>query len=286
MQNRWKSIYVTVYMSLIFLTSEILLWKLGRQYYLSRDIDWVLFGVLLVALPEALFMAYQMLLKGRARVHAQQPLITALTIFGLCIAVFSSVKSVTTYLPWLAWAALMTVGYFGYIWWVTKIKLPDNHLLKVGNLLPDFSLQDHNNLRLYAEELKGTQSVIMFFRGNWCPFCVAQIEEVAKQYETLRRKGVKVILISSQPLEKSAALAERLKVPFAFLIDEKNELADEWGIASPKGLPFGFELLGYEKNVAAPTVLVTDADNRITFVDISGDYRIRPESLEFLNLLL
>ena len=51
------------------------------------------------------------------------------------------------------------------------------------------------------------------------------------------------------------------------------------------GLPAGMEILGYDKDTVYPTVLITDADGRIIYSDLTNNYRIRPEPEEFIKLL-
>ena len=115
---------------------------------------------------------------------------------------------------------------------------------------------------------------------------MAQLSELEKQYQTLKMKGVKILLISSQPMHQTAKLAERFSVPFAFLVDENNALARAWGLLVEGNLPFGLEMYGYQKDVAQPAVIVCDKKNQIIFLDVAGDFRVRPESIELLNMLL
>jgi hypothetical protein len=46
--------------------------------------------------------------------------------------------------------------------------------------------------------LFGGPALWVFYRGNWCPICVAQVREIAAQYRELARRGVEVFLVSPQ----------------------------------------------------------------------------------------
>ena len=43
--------------------------------------------------------------------------------------------------------------------------------LKPGSPLPAFSAQDEHGGSLSSTDLRGRPAVILFVRGNWCPFC-------------------------------------------------------------------------------------------------------------------
>src|SRR6266702_4170929 len=51
------------------------------------------------------------------------------------------------------------------------------NVLSIGSKAPDFELNDHNDKRVCsADFLSRGRLVISFYRGRWCPFCVAQLE--------------------------------------------------------------------------------------------------------------
>ncbi len=125
----------------------------------------------------------------------------------------------------------------------------------------------------------------MFYRGNWCPLCMAQIKEISAQYQELEKRGVEVLLISPQPVGKSASLAKKMKVNFHFLTDEKNAMARELKIDQKFGIPLGFEVLGYASETVLPTIIITDEEGKIIFLDQTDNYRVRPEPETFLKIL-
>jgi peroxiredoxin len=73
-------------------------------------------------------------------------------------------------------------------------------------------------------------------------------------------------------------------VPFHFLIDADNELAESLGIAIDYGVPAGLPG-GYAPSTVMPTVVVTNANGTIVFSDQTDNYRVRPEPDVFLAIL-
>jgi peroxiredoxin len=113
---------------------------------------------------------------------------------------------------------------------------------------------------------------------------MAQIKEIAERYQDLDALGIKVVLISPQPEELSRKLAERYDVPFRFLIDRDNRLAEEFGIAVEHGVPVGMPG-GYAPDTVLPTLVLCNANGTIIFSDQTDNYRIRPEPDVFLAIL-
>lgn len=125
----------------------------------------------------------------------------------------------------------------------------------------------------------------MFYRGNWCPLCVAQVRELAERYRELADFGASVVLVSPQPQQESASLSKRFDAPMTFVTDPGNKAARMLGIAHDGGLPIGMEMFGYDQDTVLPTVIITDNNNRILWVDETNNYRVRPEPQLFLDVL-
>jgi len=287
MDNKLKAIFLSAYFTACAIISVWLIvqWSLSSSY----DFRWIKVALLLATMPQVLFLVFKYLFPRYLRSSILQTLIAAGIFLSGVLACFGLVRGGEERLVFeFILVLIFILAYFAYIFWASKYSdnLKRNSLLAVGNPLPNFSLNNHLDMPLFSEELLGTPSVLMFYRGDWCPFCRAQIEDLVQQYHLLKDKNVKILLISSQPKKQSEKLSERFAVPFVFLVDKNNALANEWGISANNSLPFGLQILGYQRNLPVPTVIVTNKDNEIIFLDITGNYRIRPDNVELLNLIL
>jgi len=156
--------------------------------------------------------------------------------------------------------------------------------LTVGSQLSEFELPDSRGEVFRSAGLSGSPAVIMFYRGNWCPLCMAQIKEIASRYRDLESMGINVVLISPQPDQQSQKLASQYDVPFRFLVDENNKLAESMGVALKNGVPVGLPG-GYGPDTVLPTLIVTNEKGTIVFCDQTDNYRVRPEPDVFLAIL-
>ena len=114
---------------------------------------------------------------------------------------------------------------------------------------------------------------------------MAQIKEIAEQYQELEKRGVQTVLISPQSHKNTASLARKFQVGFHFLVDKENQVAKQFMIEGKNGLPMGFQILGYDSDTVLPTVIITDKKGEIVFADLTDNYRVRPEPSTFFSII-
>ncbi len=179
----------------------------------------------------------------------------------------------------------LAFGWLTYLKWYSSFNGRNTAILEVGKTLTNFTLENNKRESINIYSLKGDYKIFLFYRGNWCPLCMAQIKEVVNEYKELEKRNTDMILVSSQPHKFTENLAEKHQVPFHFLVDKNNDVAKKLGILHKNGLPTGFQVLGYNSDVVLPTIIITDKKNRIIFADLTDNYRVRPEPETFLNII-
>lgn len=270
--NRLKSIFISLYLTLLAVGAARALWLVSEQ----PAWGWVL----LALLPALLFFAW---------------------VFGFNVARTAQVSVVMWGAPLLAamgmlltgsalveaWIWVLGPGLLGsvlYVVWYSRYGERDSLALRIGNLLPELVFEDEQGQMVSTSTLQGPL-LLLFYRGNWCPLCMAQIKEVADQYNELAAKGVQLLMISPQSHSNTAALAQRFSVPMRFLVDKNLAAAKRLGIEAMAGLPAGLEALGYDSDTVMPTVIITNGEGKIIYADQTDNYRVRPEPATFLQAL-
>ena len=276
MINLLKSFFISAYATYVFVVAAIAI----RISLRESDMAW--FGVLLAHAPMAFLFARLMTLKDMPRSHARLPWITAMTLTGFALAITGWPDNDTLAVT-LGTAGAVT--YFVYLFWYSSFGRSAVQALAPGKKLPVFSATDAKGGLFSTSDLRGHPAVLLFFRGNWCPLCMAQIKEIAAAYRTLAEKKIEVVLISPQPQSRTASLARKFDAPMRFVVDTDNRIARQLGIAWKHGLPAGMQLLGYDSESVLPTVIVIDADGQIVLADQTDNYRIRPEPATFIAAL-
>ncbi len=175
------------------------------------------------------------------------------------------------------WAGFSVLGWLVYLRWYSVFRGRDAQVLRTGSPLPEFRLESLDGHVVSSESFKAKPHLLLFYRGNWCPFCTAQVEELAAGYKRLEEAGISIILISPQSVKKNQALASRFDVPMVFLRDRNSDAARQLGILHKWGTPMGLQLLGYESDTVLPTIILTDDNGQIVYSDQTDNYRARPE---------
>jgi peroxiredoxin len=150
--------------------------------------------------------------------------------------------------------------------------LPDQH----GRILPSTDLLAHGPL------------IVSFFRGRWCPFCIAELEAWRDALPQVKAAGANLVAISPQKVQHNAFTADQHKLGFPVLSDAGNKVAHQFGIAYR--VPEEQELLyrrsfvnlphlngdeSWELPLAATYLIKTDGTIQAAF--LHADYRDRAE---------
>jgi peroxiredoxin len=234
-------------------------------------------GALVAIVPLVSFMFSLALIKRARTGRTLVPM--------LALAVIGTVLSFARFESPASWYALFLglIPSFVYVFWYSVLDRKASQALAVGLKLPELALVDADGNRVMPTP--GKHGLYMFARGNWCPLCMAQVEEIAAQYHELDARGVEVFLITRQPEARTRSLARRFDVAIRFCVDSDGRLARELGIEHIGGLPFLMGALGYDRDSVLPTVVITAPDRTILFIDQTDNYRVRPEPGTFLAVL-
>ena len=100
-------------------------------------------------------------------------------------------------------------------------------VLPVGSILPNASLLDpHGRAVELSEFLGADRSVIVFYRGAWCPHCNRALRRYeAELLPELHARGVPLVAINPQAPDGSLSMQENNELTFVVLSDPGNKLA-------------------------------------------------------------
>jgi peroxiredoxin len=276
--TKLKAVFISSFVTFVLVASAYAIWRAVEGPWLC----WL--GALLTTLPTALFVIRIYTVGGVARTSPRMPGFIVLGALGVAL-------SGASYLLGAGNADALLLSLIGlcsliaYTYWYSTLPRDPNEKLRVGQPLPNFELQTEDGRTVHSKTFLGKPLLLLFYRGNWCPLCVAQVQEVAAQCRELDARGVQVVLVSPQPHGHTRRLAAKFDVPLHFLVDSEHRASKRLGIFAQDGLPAGLQVLGYSSHTVWPTVVITDELGRILFADLTDNYRVRPEPRAFLEVL-
>lgn len=167
--------------------------------------------------------------------------------------------------------------------------------LKVGQSIPDFTLPDAFGAQTSVKTLlaKGPV-VIMFYRGEWCPFCNIEMHAMQKALPQMQELGATLVAISPEKPDHGIVMAEKNKLTFPVLSDYDNKVAKQFGIVFQMGKELSDFVRHTFKNdiglrngqdsweLPVPATYVVDSAGVIRFARVEVDFmmdRAEPEEV-------
>jgi peroxiredoxin len=277
--NRLKSIFVLVYPLCVVAIAAASVVALAAR---GLDLAWL--GALLTVAPFIGLYLRAVTARKLARTSHRLPVLSAITLAGLALAAYGVSRGHGGWAP-LAMALVGAAGFFLFDLWYSSFGRRVSDRLSAGNTLPEFTVESTDGERIASKDLLGRPTLLMFYRGNWCPFCMGQVREIAEHYKALAERGVEVAFISPQPTELTERVARIFDIPYRFLVDRDLSAARALGIFHEHGVPAGPLARRYGRDTVLPTVIITDPDGKILFTDQTENYRVRPDPRIFLRVL-
>ena len=188
--------------------------------------------------------------------------------------------STTAFFIIIAVIVLAALAYRGF----RKAGRPVPAALRRGQPLPDFLAVDESGTPVRSTQLHGTAAVILFVRGNWCPFCSSQVENLTVYYKDIIDLGARLILITPKPLETTKRVAEFFEVEFDFWLDDELAVTKQLGLLKESGVPKDHRK-EYGDDTIWPTALVVDPNGIIRYTELSKFIADRPKPKTLLREL-
>ncbi|MNQ60700.1 putative peroxiredoxin bcp [compost metagenome] len=153
--------------------------------------------------------------------------------------------------------------------------------LLIGEKIPNVILKSSENADVQLSDLlKKKKSVLVFYRGGWCPYCNLHLQALAEAEKQILDQGFQIIAISPDASANLKITAEKDKVKYTLLSDSKGELIKAIGIAyeAPENYKsvINVNSNGVNTNfLPVPSVFVVNTENEILFEYISPDFKQR-----------
>lgn len=153
--------------------------------------------------------------------------------------------------------------------------------LLIGDKIPDFALQSSDNKNVQLSDLfKKKKTVLVFYRGGWCPYCNAHLQALAEAEKEILDLGYQIIAISPDAPENLKVTEEKDKVKYTLLSDSKGALIKAVGIAfeAPENYKSVINVHSKGMNTSllpVPSVFVVNQESAILFEYISPDFKHR-----------
>jgi peroxiredoxin len=167
--------------------------------------------------------------------------------------------------------------------------------LDVGDSIPDVKLRTEENEPVSLRKMVSEKpTVLIFYRGGWCPFCNRHLQSLVGIEEDLNKAGAQLLAINMDQPEKIKATPDRDRIHYRLLSDSDALAMKAFGIAFKvddatleKYKNYGVSLeaaSGKDHHILPhPAVFVVNTNGVIRFAHVNTDYKVRLEAAKILE---
>ncbi len=134
----------------------------------------------------------------------------------------------------------------------------------VGQPAPDFTLPDGAGNPVTLSSYQGQQAaLILFYRGDWCPYCIGQLEDFQRLLPLLESYNIQLLAISPDDQATTENTQRKFGQGYLFLSDKDLAVTRSYGLESTESLPH-------------PALFLVDREGVLRWYYASQDYTSRP----------
>jgi peroxiredoxin len=138
----------------------------------------------------------------------------------------------------------------------------------IGETLPSATLYNAKNEAKTIAQIVDKPTVLIFYRGSWCPYCNIHLSELVKIESEILKMGYQIVAISPDDFQNLDGTIDKNKMNYQLYSDKNATFIKALGIAfkpseksksyiaqNTKGVP--------TEVLPVPTVLVVDAKGEV-----------------------
>lgn len=169
--------------------------------------------------------------------------------------------------------------------------------LAVLSIAPGFTATDQNGK---VQELKSLLMkgpvVLIFYRGQWCPYCNKQLKQLEDSLLQISAKGATLIAVTPEKPENITKTITKTKATYPVLYDAGLKIMESYDVAFDvdaetiekyKKYGIDFEKANGSNGAVlpVPAVYIISKEGKITYKHFDADYSKRASVAEILSKL-
>ncbi|NKW88554.1 AhpC/TSA family protein [Alteromonadaceae bacterium A_SAG4] len=131
-------------------------------------------------------------------------------------------------------------------------------------------------------------SIVLFYRGGWCPYCNEQLAQLKDIEKDLVDMGYQILAISPESPERLQEQKLETEFLVTLLSDDKLNTIREFGVGfyldtvtELKYKTYGINLTKDESGnsvLPAPSIFILNKKGQVLFNYVNPDYKVRPSA--------
>ena len=166
--------------------------------------------------------------------------------------------------------------------------------LTINDPAPVFTAMDQNGKSVSLNNLlKEGPVVLVFYRGQWCPYCNKQLKKLEDSLSFIKAKGATVIAITPEKQESISKTIEKTKASYSIVFDEGLKIMKSYDVAFAvdtktiekyKGYGINFDQANGSNgaNLPVPALFIIGKDGKIVYRHFDTNYTKRASIADVL----
>ncbi|MCH6258529.1 AhpC/TSA family protein [Puniceicoccaceae bacterium K14] len=157
----------------------------------------------------------------------------------------------------------------------------------IGSDAPNAAVLDSEGKSVeLAEIYDGKPTIVVFYRGGWCPYCNTHLQELVEVEPQLIELGYQIIALSPDAPSKLQESTEKGGLNYSLFSDSPHEAAEAFGVAftleertleryKKKDRLGGWSDGVNQDKLPVPSVFIVTGDQKIAFQYVDPNFRSR-----------
>jgi len=154
--------------------------------------------------------------------------------------------------------------------------------LLVGETMPDVQVTTLDGKAAnFLDLVKTKPTVVIFYRGGWCPYCNRHLAEIGQAEGDILAAGYQILAVSPDDVEHLQATVDKNDLNYQLVSDSDGSLTKAAGLAFQAPERYG-KMLGEHSGggnsegfLPVPAVFVLNTEGVILFEYINPNYKVR-----------
>lgn len=168
--------------------------------------------------------------------------------------------------------------------------------LFINSKAPDIRATDQYGTEIRLKDiLKDSLVVLIFYRGNWCPYCNRQLKRLEDSISFIQEKGAKLIAVTPEKPEFVSKTIEKTKASYSLLYDKEMKImkayavsfeVDERTVGRYKNADIDLATTNGQKDkvyLPVPAVYIISKEGTVLYRYFDSDYKKRPSVQEIID---
>jgi peroxiredoxin len=174
--------------------------------------------------------------------------------------------------------------------------LPEGLGLAVGAKVPPVVVADDAGAPFdLGAQLATGDTLVVFYRGGWCPYCNLQLRQLTERKADFEKRGVRLVAVSVDQPSEAAKSRAKYTIPFPVLADpaliahkafKVTHVLDAAGVARLEGFGIDVEAASGKTHhtIAVPGLFLVRG-GLVAWAHADRDYKRRPSVAQILEAL-